>query len=173
MAPNIMKERLQAAAERLAAEAEAATPPEARGRRPQPMLNVPRPSGNLIAAFIVATVFALIFAFSLFGGPAPAEEQRAPTVAAPGAALPAPTAEQERVSAPVEAPAPAPTAEGYIIGTYPAEQPQLAPSGPQAAPALVEAPVVYSELVPLPPTAETAPRLCERAGVGPCRGSRP
>lgn len=153
--PNVMEERLAAAAERNAEAEQPAQPP---ARRPTPMLNVPRPSANVVGALIVGAAFLAIFAASLWGGAAPAETTRESgsfPSAAPAAPSPAPAAEQERVSAPVEVPtaalfdhgqnptpAPLPTGENYLIGTDPAPPPppQLAPAAP---------PVIYSELVPI------------------------
>jgi hypothetical protein len=154
--------------------------PEPVARR-RPTTSYPRPSGNHVAAFIVAAVFALIFAVSYFGrGSTPVRTPYAAPTAAPAAGEVAPDPESApALSAPQEpaqrvaTPAPLPT--GWIVGSEPAPAPaQLAP----AAPAVVEAPVVehpagvYSELVPLEPTPVDV-MSCARRGIGPCRGERP
>jgi hypothetical protein len=134
--------------------------------RPQPMLSQ-RPSPVVIGALALAGLAAVYLLVSILSAPA-APPRALPTVAAPAPAQPAPAiAPPAQVEA---APTPAPLPTGYIIGTEPQAPAQLAP---QALPVYVEAPVVYSELVPLAEPTPADPMACARRGIGACRGSRP
>jgi nucleotide-binding universal stress UspA family protein len=112
---NVMERAKAKAAETWREDAPA---PVERQRRPAPMLNPPKPSGNLIAALLVAGAFAAIFVASLTGGPAPETSERP---------APPPAVEQ----------APPPVAEEPA----PAAAPPAAPAAEQPAPALAIEPI--------------------------------
>jgi len=150
--PNLMEERLRAAAEKAAQAERGPTSPTPGPRRPTPMLRTAQFSPQLLITYGIAAVVATVLAVSLFGRPVPTPAPAGYATAGPTFAPPAGAGRPQVSTASAETPAPLPTGEAYLV---PVNEPPAPAQAPPAPPAPAYVPQAapepaYSELIPIP-----------------------